>query len=207
MIGATSAATASGAESLASSPHPSPLPEGEGESRIHPVGESAASSFPLPFRRSPPNGGEGGQGARSVLVVGYGNTLRGDDGAGPYVARRLGEPRPDIRVVEAHQLTPEMAVDLAEVDLAVFVDARADAPERGVEVAEVAEVGGAASSHHVSPGTLLAMARALFGRAPRAYVVSLPAYSFDFADDLTPRAREAADAAVETIGRLLDDRR
>jgi hydrogenase maturation protease len=168
------------------SPHPGPFPEGEGIS-------------PLRFR-------EGGQRARSVLVVGYGNPIRGDDGAGPYVARRVGELRPEVRAVEAHQLTPELAVDLAEVELAFFVDARADAPERGVEVTEVAASAGGTSSHHVTPGTLLAMARALFGRAPRAYAVSLPAYSFDFADDLTALARAAADGAVEEVVRRLDDR-
>ena len=139
-----------------------------------------------------------------IIVIGYGNTLRGDDGAGQYVARRLGVLRPDIRSVEAHQLTPELAVDLAEVDLAFFVDARAEGPERGVEVADVADSGGGASSHHLSTGTLLAMARALFGRAPRAYLVSLPAFSFDFSDDLTPDARAAADAAVSLIARLID---
>ncbi len=167
-----------------------------------------ASSSPLPFGeggRGVRSVSEGGQGVRSVVVIGYGNTLRGDDGAGPYVARKVGERRPDIRAVEAHQLTPEMAVDLSEADLAVFVDARAEAPERGVEVAAAAESDGGASSHHVSPGTLRAMARTLFGRAPRAFVVSLPAYSFDFADELTPGAREASDRAVLTVVRLLED--
>jgi hydrogenase maturation protease len=139
-----------------------------------------------------------------TLVVGFGNTLRGDDGAGPYVARRLAEARPNVRSIEAHQLLPELSVDLADVDLAIFVDARADAPERGVVVDELHAATGAASSHHVSPGTLLAMARSLFDRAPRAYLVSLPAYSFDFADGLTPGARSAADAAVLLITSLID---
>jgi hydrogenase maturation protease len=140
-----------------------------------------------------------------VLVIGYGNTLRGDDGAGPYVARTLGELRPDFRVVEVQQLTPELAVDLAGVDLALFVDARAEDPERGVEVDAVAEPSGGASSHHVSPGTLVAMAQTLFGRAPRAYVVSLPAYSFDFSEGLSKRSREASDAAVDLIQELIRD--
>ena len=138
-----------------------------------------------------------------VLVVGYGNTLRGDDGAGPYVARRLGEERPDVRAVQAHQLLPELSVDLADVDLAVFVDARADAPERGVVVEEVRVAAGSSSSHHVSPETLLAMACALFGRAPLAYLVSLPAYSFEFSDGLTSSARSAGDAAIPLIGELI----
>ena len=189
--------SAQGSSGLGASPHPNPLPEGEGTGRI-PEGEGEATSSPLPFR-------EGGQGVRSVLVVGYGNTLRGDDGAGPYVARRLGERRPDIRTIEAQQLTPELAVDLAEVDLAIFVDARADAPERGVEVEEVREADGGASSHHLSPGTLVAMARALFGRAPRAYLVSLPAYSFEMSEELSLPTREAVDVAVGLICRLIDD--
>jgi hypothetical protein len=60
-----------------------------------------------------------------VVLLGIGNELRGDDGAGPRVARALGGRVPwDLRAV--HGLTPELADDLADCDLALFVDAHAD---------------------------------------------------------------------------------
>jgi hydrogenase maturation protease len=36
-----------------------------------------------------------------MLVIGIGNELRGDDAAGLLVARRIGEQRPDIHVIES----------------------------------------------------------------------------------------------------------
>ena len=44
----------------------------------------------------------------TALVVGYGNRLRGDDGAGPSVAEALLETvPPDVHVLTVHQLTLE----------------------------------------------------------------------------------------------------
>jgi Ni,Fe-hydrogenase maturation factor len=61
----------------------------------------------------------------AILVIGYGNELRGDDAIGQWVAR----------AVAAHQLTPELAEDLAHTDYAVFVDAyRAEAGVANIQV-------------------------------------------------------------------------
>jgi Ni,Fe-hydrogenase maturation factor len=69
--------------------------------------------------------------AGPVLVIGYGNPLRSDDGVGPAVVARLaGDPRlagVDLRAL--HQLTPELASDASGVSLLVLVDAGvAEAP-------------------------------------------------------------------------------
>ena len=140
----------------------------------------------------------------TVLVVGYGNTLRGDDGAGQYVVGRVSELVGDARTLQLHQLTPELTLDLAEVDLVIFVDARADEPERGIVVEEISAADGTASSHHVSPGSLILIARRLFGRAPRGVLVSLPAYSFEYSESLSENTRIAAVAAVDLIVGLID---
>jgi hypothetical protein len=62
-----------------------------------------------------------------VLVVGYGNPLRGDDAVGWRVAESIvSDPRlAGAHVMTAHQLLPELAVELGEAGLAVLVDARA----------------------------------------------------------------------------------
>jgi len=56
-----------------------------------------------------------GADAGRVLIVGYGNALRSDDALGPLIAARLVEdPRfGGATVVAAHQLTPEMAIDVS----------------------------------------------------------------------------------------------
>jgi len=60
-----------------------------------------------------------------VLVVGYGNPLRGDDGAGFNAAWLLSlDPRlQGADVLIRQQLTPELAEDVARADLVVLIDA------------------------------------------------------------------------------------
>jgi hydrogenase maturation protease len=64
------------------------------------------------------------------LVIGHGNELRGDDGAGPSVARAVASWHlPGVRTLAVHQLTPELAEDLAQTKRVVFVDAAVHANE------------------------------------------------------------------------------
>jgi Ni,Fe-hydrogenase maturation factor len=60
----------------------------------------------------------------TTLIVGIGNPLRRDDGAGPAVVEPFSCRK---RVV--HQLLPEHAAELAECDRVVFVDSAVDEVE------------------------------------------------------------------------------
>ena len=57
----------------------------------------------------------------NVLVIGYGNELRCDDGIGQRVVKELHLSK--VKSLAVHQLTPELAETLANADLAIFVDA------------------------------------------------------------------------------------
>lgn len=55
------------------------------------------------------------------LVIGYENSLRSDDGIDIEVARIITSWHlSDVRSLALHQLTLELAAELARVDLAVF---------------------------------------------------------------------------------------
>jgi hydrogenase maturation protease len=60
-----------------------------------------------------------------ILIIGYGNTLRSDDGIGPRAAELLGKCCEDdrITIVACHQLTPELAPVLAEAGYLILLDA------------------------------------------------------------------------------------
>lgn len=109
-----------------------------------------------------------------VLIIGYGNSLRSDDAIGVRAAESLAEfyrTAPDICVVTAQQLTPEMARDIAEAGFVLFVDASAD-QRAGTICCEDLSGGeaGALFTHHCSPKALLDAALVLYGRVPRAAV-------------------------------------
>ena len=138
-----------------------------------------------------------------VLVIGFGNPLRRDDGIGPAVAEALaGLGLPGVRVRVVHQLTPELAADLSGVRLAVFVDAQlgGDPLTTTRLTGDVAEP---VMTHAVDPRTLLALARAVYGRGPEAWLVTAAGADFGFGDCLSAAGRENAQAACTWIDRLM----
>jgi hydrogenase maturation protease len=140
-----------------------------------------------------------------VLLLGIGNDLRGDDGAGPRVARALEGRVPwDVRAV--HGLTPELADDLAEVDLALFVDAHADValarPTWSHHRVEAATPGTPLLGHTLDVPALLALTAQLHGHAPRAATLSLPARDFALGETLSPTAGTGVDAAIAALRTL-----
>src|SRR5208282_5443431 len=107
-----------------------------------------------------------------ILVVGYGNELRGDDGAGPAAAEALREqlPRQLVEVLAVHQLLPELIERINRARLVVFIDADCDAPAGRVRREQLTErhAGSDVIGHQQSPESLLTMARELYGYAPSA---------------------------------------
>src|ERR1700760_3046932 len=103
-----------------------------------------------------------------VLVVGYGNPLRADDGLGCHVAREIAHHLsndPRVEVVPCHQLAPEIAEKIAKADFVIFIDATTEG-EPGT-IAETTVLPDAAFGGELgnvsTPSTLLAAARALHG--------------------------------------------
>ncbi len=145
--------------------------------------------------------------AGPVLVIGYGNPLRSDDGVGRAVAARLaGDPRlegADIRI--EHQLTPEMALDASGASLLVLVDAAAgEQPGRvSVHRLEPDADPGNAWTHHLDPSGLVGLARELWGAAPPVVVISVGPASLEVGERLssvvTAAVERAADAVVQVV--------
>ena len=139
-----------------------------------------------------------------ALVIGYGTVLRRDDGAGPAVAERFVD-RPGVRVIVAHQLTPELAVELALCRRVIFVDA-----ERGADRVSVRPVAGASRpdplGHGGTPERLMALAFALYGARPEARVVTVPAADLTFGEGLSDVARGGVGCAVELIEGIVTGR-
>ena len=141
--------------------------------------------------------------AAGVLVIGYGNTLRGDDGIGPAVAAEVGRlGLPGVRVQIVHQLTPELSADLADASAAVFVDAGADAePVRAVRLDPGSTAG--PLFHAAEPQGLLTLAWEVYGRAPDAWLVTAAGADFGFHDGLSAAGRENARTARGCVERII----
>ena len=136
----------------------------------------------------------------STLVIGVGNTLRGDDGVGPFVVELLRAARAqglDLRTAPA--VLPELAGEMPGHSGVVFVDADLEAHE--VTLREASGTG-PDGLHRFTPGRVLEMGRAL-GFAGKAWLCSLPVESMQPGQTLSRRAVLAARrAAALLLGRF-----
>jgi hydrogenase maturation protease len=143
---------------------------------------------------------------QSILVIGYGNDLRGDDGVGQQVARTVEKwGVANVRSLRVHQLTPELAEEVAQVDLVIFVDAYRKGEQQDLQVLPLkSECAAVTSMGHISdPHMLLALAQALYGHHPQAWLIAIPAVNFELSEQLSPIAEQGIDDALEEIDRLI----
>jgi hydrogenase maturation protease len=147
-----------------------------------------------------------------VLIVGYGNPLRGDDGLGWEAAARLAgtlsDPAIEIRAV--HQLTPDLAEAASRAETVIFIDASCDNGaedennQNGVISRRIApnSFSPQAFSHQLTPEVVLGMAQALYGAAPKGFLVTLPGRSFEFGEGLSPAISAALTALIDRVSEI-----
>jgi hydrogenase maturation protease len=147
--------------------------------------------------------------AITVLVIGYGNTLRGDDRVGYQVAETVAEWQlPQVRSIAVHQLLPELATDIAEVEIVVFVDAvvAIDSPAPNIMIAPLIAGGDENfSTHIITPQLLLGMTQRLYGATPVAYLLTIPAIDFTLGANLSSIASTGKNLALDYLKCWLDD--
>ncbi len=150
-------------------------------------------------------------GPAPVLVVGYGNPLRTDDGVGPAVTTRLaGDPRlTGVDVRTQHQLTPELAFDASRASLLVLVDAGSDEAPGQIAVRRLEPTAetGTAWTHHLDPSGLVSLARELWGAAPPVVLVSVGPASLELGEGLTPQVALAAGRAADLVVGVVETHR
>lgn len=141
------------------------------------------------------------------LVLACGNTVRGDDGVGPWLAQWAAgrfAREPAVRVLASHQWTPDVAEDLAQAESAIFIDCAIDSDPGAVRVLPVAPASSveALATHHVGAPELLALARDFYGAHPaQALLLTVGAGSTTFGETFSLAVTGALPAAC----RLLED--
>ena len=134
-----------------------------------------------------------------VLLIGYGNPGRLDDGLGPALAaavQQMGIAR--VSVESPYQLAVEHAEQAAHYDVVVFADAAVNGPEPFRWEQLTPAVDAAFSTHIVAPATILGLAHHLFQASTEGYILGIRGYAFDdFGEQISPRARDNLAAASE----------
>jgi hydrogenase maturation protease len=132
-----------------------------------------------------------------LVVLGWGNDARGDDGLGPALLARIAAlDLAHVTAVEDFQLQIEHAMDLDGADLALFLDASvaAPAPFAFTEIGPRDDT--AHSTHALSPEAVLDVFVRVLGREPPpAFVLAMRGEAFELGTGLGAAAAEGLEAA------------
>ncbi|MCL5960891.1 MAG: hydrogenase maturation protease [Chloroflexi bacterium] len=149
-----------------------------------------------------------------VAVIGFGNTIRGDDALGVAavdLVRRHFELTEDSRLLRAgvtFATSPSLQVgredELSTCSNIILVDAWEGG--EGVVVREVAAEDPVRplTSHASSPETLLSLLQTLYGRSPKIHLVAIAGKDFGLRDGLSREAEASLSNAVDIIVDLID---
>lgn len=146
-----------------------------------------------------------------VLIYGYGNPGRNDDGLGIAFTgliqewiegRQIGHVETDCN----YQLNIEDAMQIAGYDVVLFVDATKEEIE-GHALSEVFPQADATfTTHSASPQYILYLCQQMYGSCPRTWLLHLKGYEWEFTEQLSTRALDNLQSAFTFITKeLLED--
>lgn len=147
------------------------------------------------------------------LILACGNTLREDDGIGPFLcawAEQCFETDHRIRCISRMQWTPELAEDVAFSETVLFLDCALDIPAGKIALTSVCAdaIVQPSGSHHFDAGQLLNLGRTLYDRQPReALLLKVGASSTQlregFSSEVEAAIPEAKRTLEDAVARLL----
>ena len=141
------------------------------------------------------------------LILACGNTLRGDDGLGLWLARWAEErfkSETQVRILSRHQWTPELAEEVAQAESVLFIDCSVDSAPGSIRLLPVdpAATAQGLGTHHSGAAELLAMSREFYNSLPgKAMQLTIGAGSTELGEEFSPAVTDALREAC----RLLDD--
>jgi hydrogenase maturation protease len=143
-----------------------------------------------------------------VLILGYGNPLRSDDGLGWQVAVQLFRTNTscEVLVLPCDQLTPELAEPISRAETVLFIDSTRQGTPGEFRCEELrSEPGSVSFTHHLSPAGLLDLSSELFGCCPRSYLLSICGESFELGEALSTTVSERLPELKSRVRELIGE--
>jgi hydrogenase maturation protease len=139
-----------------------------------------------------------------VLVIGYGNTLRGDDAAGVKAAELIAQRHPEFEYIYLHQLVPELAEQIGDYDSVFFIDAQKDITQPSARLIAPSIEADQPRTHFISPESLLALSQQLYQRmSSKSYVIGIPASEFEFSEELSAQTAQGVTDCLAIVEQLI----
>jgi hydrogenase maturation protease len=114
------------------------------------------------------------------VIIGYGNTLRGEDAFGVDVVKKLENFKlHETKLLTAFGLTPELVLELLEADEIVFVDACYSNSNHYILACNIFMQQTPQFSHHITPEVLIEMLRSLYNKKINYIIYSMLSNNFE----------------------------
>jgi hydrogenase maturation protease len=135
-----------------------------------------------------------------ILVYGYGNPGREDDGLGYAMVRKLEEwvTENEISGIEFdsnYQLNIEDAEVISNKDLVIFVDASTEELTDFILTEVTGETEVSFTTHAASPGYIVKLCADLFGKTPKVMLLHIKGYRWEFLEGLSDQAESNLEKA------------
>ena len=143
-----------------------------------------------------------------ILIYGYGNPGRQDDGLGNYFVEQARSWAENVGYDHIffdsnYQLNIEDAAEISDKDIVIFVDASVEEietfkldeikPEDKVEF----------SMHSVSASYVVHLCNDIYGKSPKSFMLHIKGYEWEFMEGITGKAMQNSKQAFETMKPLL----
>lgn len=145
-----------------------------------------------------------------ILVYGYGNPGRQDDGLGAALVQKLEQwllNRPDLQIDTDcnYQLNIEDAAAIAGKDVVVFVDATLDenVTDFSMKPVNPSDARVEFTMHAVSPAFVLDLCKKIHGNCPQTWLLQIRGYTWDFEERLSDEAQHNLEMALEHLKQFL----
>jgi len=145
------------------------------------------------------------------LILACGNTLRSDDGIGPWLAQWAEEKFSEdssVRILIRQQWTPDLAEELAQSTSAIFIDCSIELSPGSVRLTEVEQSAPAQglATHHLGAPELLTLANELYDSLPQsAFLLTIGAGSTELGEEFSEPVLDSIPQACVLLERTIVD--
>lgn len=140
--------------------------------------------------------------ARKICFIGFGNTIRSDDGLGPYIIAQLEQRLcryDNFTFITLHQIDLALAPSLIEYNEIIFIDAAVDIDDEVIIEKIIPAQTFAFTTHTGSIQQLLHIASKLYSAVPICRIMRVRGHEFGFGEELSEKGKQAAERAVDAI--------
>jgi len=146
-----------------------------------------------------------------ILIYGYGNPGRQDDGLGVLLSEEIqewarNENLSSVETDQNYQLNIEDADKISQFDIVVFVDASVNDIDSFKMELVVPDMKSEFSMHSVSPSFVTGLCQEVFNKKPLVYQLEIKGYKWEFMQEMTSDARKNLLSAESHLKSFLEQK-